>query len=196
MGGVRPAQEQASLRLRPAIGRELHARLAPDDLGDAVAARLGQLPRSDDGDVADGVGEGFDALRRHKANNSAIAGHYPDKDGYRSHSVSGTLGYRWAEGHRIGLTAYNGYLDGDYDNEFTRHPDTYAIYRQQAYGLSSTDRIADWWDSDLRFGFTKDGNDNRSDTSSVFNTLKRHYSWINTFKPRMVAWLTFWMVVS
>jgi len=127
--------------------------------------------------------KGFDALRRHKANNSAIAGHYPDKDGYRSHSVSGTLGYRWAEGHRIGLTAYNGYLDGDYDNEFTRYPDTYAIYRQQAYGLSSTDRITDWWDSDLRFGFTKDGNDNRSDTSSVFNTLKRHYSWTNTFKP-------------
>ncbi|MGB3426433.1 MAG: TonB-dependent receptor [Castellaniella sp.] len=127
--------------------------------------------------------KGFDALRRRKANNSPIAGYYPDKDGYRSHAVSGTLGYRWAEGHRIGLTAYNGYMDGDYDNQFVPYPNTYAISRQQAYGLSSTDRITDWWESDLRFGFTKDSNDNRSDSSSVFSSLKRHYSWINTFKP-------------
>ncbi len=126
--------------------------------------------------------KGFDALRRRKANNSVIAGYYPDKDGYRSHAVSGTLGYRWAEGHRIGLTAYNGYTNGDYDNEFTPYPNTYAIDRQQAYSLGSTDRITDWWESDLRFGFTKDSNDNRSDTSSVFSSLKRHYSWINTFK--------------
>ncbi|MGB3276267.1 MAG: TonB-dependent receptor [Castellaniella sp.] len=126
--------------------------------------------------------QGVDALRRRKANNSLIAGYYPDKDGYRSHAVSGTLGYRWAEGHRIGLTAYNGYTNGDYDNEFTPYPNTYAIDRQQAYSLGSTDRITDWWESDLRFGFTKDSNDNRSDTSSVFSSLKRHYSWINTFK--------------
>ncbi len=111
--------------------------------------------------------KGFDALRRRKANNSVIAGYYPDKDGYRSHAVSGTLGYRWAEGHRIGLTAYNGYTNGDYDNEFTPYPNTYAIDRQQAYSLGSTDRITDWWESDLRFGFTKDSNDNRSDTSTA-----------------------------
>ncbi|WP_368655582.1 TonB-dependent receptor [Castellaniella ginsengisoli] len=127
--------------------------------------------------------KGFDALRRRKADNKAIAGYYPDKDGYRSHAVSGTLGYRWAEGHRIGLTAYNGYTDGDYDNEYTPYPNTHAIYRQQAYSLTSTDIITDWWESDLRFGFTKDNNDNRSDSSSVFNSLKRHYSWTNTFKP-------------
>ncbi len=128
--------------------------------------------------------KGFDALRQRKANNSAtIAGYYPDKDGYRSHAVSGTLGYRWAEGHRIGLTAYNGYIDGDYDNEFTRYPNSYAINRQQAYSLTSTDKITDWWESDLRFGFTKDSSDNRSDSSSVFNSLKRHYTWTNTFTP-------------
>lgn len=127
--------------------------------------------------------KGFDALRRRKADGTVIAGYYPDKDGYRSHTVSGTLGYRWAEGHRIGLTAYNGYTRGDYDNEFTPYPNTYAIYRQQAYSLTSTDSITGWWESELRFGFTKDDNDNRSDSSSVFNSLKRHYSWTNTFRP-------------
>ncbi|MGB6008695.1 TonB-dependent receptor domain-containing protein [Castellaniella sp.] len=127
--------------------------------------------------------KGFDALRPRKANNTPITGHDPDKDGYRSHAVSGTLGYRWAEGHRIGVTAYNGYTDGDYDNEFTPYPDTYTIFRQQAYSLNSADRITDWWDSDLRFGFTKDSNDNRSDSSSVFSSLKRQYSWTNTFRP-------------
>jgi vitamin B12 transporter len=125
--------------------------------------------------------KGFDATRRHTANNALNFNHYPDKDGYRSHAVSGTLGYRWAEGHRIGLTAYNGYTRGDYDaGTFTS--DAYALHRQQAYSLSSADRITDWWDSDLRFGFTKDGYDDRG-YQSVVNSLKRHYSWTNTFKP-------------
>ncbi|MGB7482098.1 MAG: TonB-dependent receptor [Castellaniella sp.] len=127
--------------------------------------------------------KGFDALRRRKADNKAIVGYYPDKDGYRSHAVSGTLGYRWAEGHRIGLTAYNGYTDGDYDNEYTPYPNTHAIYRQQAYSLTSTDIITDWWESDLRFGFSKDSYDNRGSFPSVTNSLTRQHTWINTFKP-------------
>ncbi len=126
--------------------------------------------------------KGFDATSRYMADNTENFGHYRDKDGYRSHALSGTLGYRWAEGHRIGLTAYNGYTDGDFDAG-PAAPNTYALYRQQAYSLSSTDRITDWWNSDLKFGFTKDAYDNRSSSSSTINSLKRQYSWINTFTP-------------
>ncbi|WP_066456778.1 TonB-dependent receptor domain-containing protein [Castellaniella caeni] len=125
--------------------------------------------------------KGFDATRKRMANNSDNLGHYADKDGYRSHAVSGTLGYRWAEGHRIGLTAYNSQIRGDYDAG-SSVPDAYAFYRQQAYGVTSTDRITDWWESDLKFGFTKDGYDDRT-YNTLFNSLKRQYSWINTVTP-------------
>src|SRR5690606_33142545 len=86
----------------------------------------------------------------------------------------------WTAGHRIGLTAYNNQSRGDYDvGDFA--PDAYAIARQQAYSLSSTDRITDWWDSDLRFGFTKEGYDDRAFMANT-NLITRQYSWINTFK--------------
>lgn len=125
--------------------------------------------------------KGFDATRQRTANSANNFNHYPDKDGYRSHAVSGTLGYRWAEGHRIGLTAYNGQTRGDYDAG-TLAPKAYTFYRQQAYSVNSTDRITDWWNSDVRFGFTKDGYDDRA-FQSIVNSLKRHYSWMNTFTP-------------
>lgn len=125
--------------------------------------------------------QGFDATRRYLADNTANSYHYSDKDGYRSHSLSGTLGYRWAEGHRIGLTAYDGYTNGDYDAG-SNIPNAHALYRQQAYSLSSADRITDWWNSDLKFGFTKDGYEDRA-FNSLANSLKRQYSWINTFTP-------------
>ncbi|WP_269496499.1 TonB-dependent receptor domain-containing protein [Castellaniella sp. S9] len=128
-----------------------------------------------------GSSQGFDATRRLKATNQTNFEHYPDKDGYRNHALSGTLGYQWAPGHRIGLTAYNGAMNGDYDAG-PDIPNAYAFYRQQAYGLSSADRITDWWDSELRVAFAKDSYDDRA-YQSRFNAIRRQYSWTNTFKP-------------
>ncbi|CAM5203945.1 TonB-dependent receptor OS=Castellaniella sp OX=1955812 GN=EPN31_08550 PE=3 SV=1 [Castellaniella denitrificans] len=126
--------------------------------------------------------KGFNATRKYKASNAPNTQYYyPDNDGYHNHTVSGTLGYHWAPGHHIGLTAYNRQSKNDYDaGDFA--PDAYAFARQQAYGLSSTDRITDWWDSDLRFGFTKEGYDDRAYSANT-NLITRQYSWINTFKP-------------
>uniref|UniRef100_UPI0033420DC1 TonB-dependent receptor domain-containing protein n=1 Tax=Castellaniella defragrans TaxID=75697 RepID=UPI0033420DC1 len=126
--------------------------------------------------------EGFDSQRPSYANGTPNTFHAPGKDGYRSHAISGTLGYRWAEGHRIGLSAYNSQIRGVYDNGVT-DPDAHTFYRQQAYSLNSIDRITDWWNSELRFGFTKDGYDDRSSYPGVFNSIKRHYSWMNTLTP-------------
>ncbi|MGS1118328.1 TonB-dependent receptor domain-containing protein [Castellaniella sp. UC4442_H9] len=125
--------------------------------------------------------QGFNATRRHTEDNRPNFLYEPDKDGYASHSVSGTLGYQWAEGHHIGLTAYDGYTRGDYDAG-TSIPDAYALYRQQAYRVTSTDRIADGWQSVLSVGFTKDGYDDRGYQSTA-NSLKRNYSWTHTLTP-------------
>ncbi len=135
--------------------------------------------------------KGFDAQRPAYSNGAPNDMHYPDKDGYRSHAVSGTLGYRWAEGHRIGLTAYNGYTDGDFDASgydpatWSSYPlqNVYSLYRQQAYALTSTDRITDQWESVLRFGWNKDAVESRN-PATFDNTasLRRIFSWQNNWQ--------------
>lgn len=135
-----------------------------------------------------GSSKGFDSQRSITGNNAPNPSYYADKDGYRQHAVSGTLGYRWAPGHHIGLTAYNGYIDGDYDTaDFDVFPtkvlrNVHAIARQQAYGFTSTDQISTGWESVSRFGFSRDSYDDRADEKqSTFNSLKRDFSWQNNF---------------
>ncbi|KAA0890679.1 TonB-dependent receptor domain-containing protein [Pusillimonas sp. ANT_WB101] len=120
--------------------------------------------------------EGFNATNRHNA-----FGYNADKDGYDQHALSGSLGYRWAPGQHIGLTAYNGYINGDYDAGEFSHP-AYSLTRQQAYTLTSTNEITSWWESVLRYGFSKDYGESRYGTdSAAYGTLQRNYAWQNNF---------------
>jgi len=141
------------------------------------------------GSMADS--KGFDVMRRHFANNSSTDswGHYDDRDGYSSHAWSGTLGYRWAPGHRVGLTAYNGYLHADSDGTQESFPwltqdNVRNLVRQQAYSLSSEDQVTDWWESILKFGWGRDSLDYRTpaDGSFVHSSLKRTWSWQNNLR--------------
>lgn len=122
------------------------------------------------------------------ATNPLSGSYNRDADGYSQNSLSGSLGYRWAAGHHIGLTAYNGYIDGDFDNGSDPRR-AHSITRQQAYTLTSTDDITDYWQSVLRLGFSKEHTDSRDvawDTgvfgSSIFGSLQRSYSWQNNLK--------------
>ena len=108
--------------------------------------------------------------------------YHPDRDGYSQHGFSGSLGYRWKPGHHIGLTAYNNYIDADYDNGEFSHP-LHAITRQQAYTLTSTDQLTDRWQSVLRFGLTKEMGDDRDPFyPATYGSLQRSYSWQNTLQ--------------
>ncbi|MFV0282709.1 MAG: TonB-dependent receptor plug domain-containing protein [Castellaniella sp.] len=135
--------------------------------------------------------KGFDAQRPAYSNGIPNDMHAPDRDGYRSHAVSGTLGYRWAPGHHIGLSAYNGYTDGDFDasyfdpTTYSSRPlgNVYSLYRQQAYALTSTDRITDAWDSVLRFGWNKDATESRDPmATNLTASLRRTFSWQNNWQ--------------
>ncbi len=106
-----------------------------------------------------------------------IYSHHPDKDGYSQNSLSGSLGYTWKPGHHVGLTAYNGYMNGDYDAGEYVYP-AYGITRQQAYTLTSTDDITDRWQSVLRFGLSKEYVENRA-YDSYYSSLQRSYTWQN-----------------
>lgn len=135
--------------------------------------------------------KGFDVMRRNFANNTSTDswGHSPDKDGYYSHGWAGTLGYKWAQGHHIGLVAYNSYLHADSDGAADNFP--YAtennvrnLVRQQSYGITSTDQITRIWESVLKFGWTRDSLDYRRPTegSFVHSSLKRSWSWQNNLQ--------------
>lgn len=116
------------------------------------------------------------------ATNPQSGSYNSDVDGYSQHALSGSVGYRWRPGHHIGLTAYNGYIDGDFDMGMGDLP-AHAITRQQAYTLTSTDDITDFWQSVLRFGFSKEHNDSRSFGGAyTFGSLQRSYSWQNNLK--------------
>ncbi len=103
-----------------------------------------------------------------------------DKDGYTQRTLSASLGYRWRPGHHIGLTTYDGYTHADTDAYLASLDPAYAVTRQQIHAITSTDDITDYWQSVLRFGFTKESVDS-SDSGSI-GSLQRNYSWQNNLK--------------
>ncbi|HWK71828.1 TonB-dependent receptor domain-containing protein [Pollutimonas sp. M17] len=130
---------------------------------------------------------GFNATRRPEKP-TAFDMYNKDDDGYTQRSLNASLGYRWQAGHHIGLTAYNGYMNGDYDAGSDPRR-AYAITRQQAYSITSTDDITDAWQSVLRFGYSKEFVDSRSVDSftgefgsGTLGSQQKSYSWQNNLK--------------
>lgn len=121
---------------------------------------------------------GFNATNR----NSDAFTYNDDKDGYSQHTLAGSLGYRWAEGQHLGLSFYNGYIDGDYDSGPGTAP-THTLTRQQTYSLTSTNAITAKWQSVLRLGLSKETSESRSAFwDSISTGLQRSYSWQNNFQ--------------
>src|SRR5690554_2036426 len=106
-----------------------------------------------------------------------------DIDGYSQHALSGSLGYTWQPGHHIGLTVFNGYMDGAYDQSFAPL-DARTITRQQAYSVTSTDDITDYWQSVLRLAYIEENTDSRSAVSPSYKAgnRQRNYSWQHHFQ--------------
>src|SRR5690606_26167818 len=98
----------------------------------------------------------------------------PDKDGYHQHCLSGSLGYRWASGHRLGLTFYNSYTNGDYAAGVWG-PTAYALTRQQAYTLTSKSENSANRQRVVRLGLSKPYNHDGGWESRV-STLQRSYA--------------------
>ncbi|MEO6959024.1 MAG: TonB-dependent receptor plug domain-containing protein, partial [Burkholderiaceae bacterium] len=116
---------------------------------------------------------GFNASNRDNPNFNS------DLDGYSQHALSGSLGYSWASGHRVGVTAMNNFTNGDYDAG-DLHP-AYSITRQQAYALTSTDDFTNFWQSMWRFGLSKEYVEDRA-YHTRYSSLQRSYTWQNNLK--------------
>lgn len=104
-----------------------------------------------------------------------------DKDGYDSSAILGNLAYTLTPGHQLSLNFFNSYNRGDYDAGYSSN-DTIGLTRQQAYSIESSNQLTDWWQSQLKFSFSKVSYDNRAPFGhSIFGTYHKQFSWQNNF---------------
>ncbi|CAM5312211.1 TonB-dependent receptor domain-containing protein [Alcaligenes faecalis] len=119
-----------------------------------------------------GTSDGFNAT------NPLSFSYNPDKNGYTQHGLNGSLGYEWAQGQHLGLTAINSFMDGQFDNGLSERRTPSTQTRQQAYGLTSTNKLSELWTSRLSASLSKETVENRA-FGSRYSTLQRQYSWQN-----------------
>lgn len=100
----------------------------------------------------------------------------PDADGYRNSSFSGQLSQRLAEGHEIGLRAYQNDGEVDFDNAFGTANDIHRSANSvSSYSLYANNRMNSFWNSRLNLiegkdqgkNFTNGGTPTRTDTSNT-----------------------------
>jgi len=129
---------------------------------------------------------GYGQSRGFNATSPKNFSHNPDRDGYYQNDFSGSLGYRWAPGHHVGVTAYSARINGQYDAGPDFLTGAYyndrAITRQQVYTITSTDDITDRWQSVARLGYGRDDQRNLSSFPSRFGSEQHTYTWQNNFK--------------
>lgn len=100
-------------------------------------------------------------------------------DGYESNSVKADLGYAFSDLHRLDAHLFSSYING----EFTGYTgqESSAI-RQQAYGISSTNKLFGNWTSKLSANETREtrqGYNSFNVESSSYQTTLRNYAWQN-----------------
>ncbi|MDX5408689.1 MAG: TonB-dependent receptor [Thauera sp.] len=112
----------------------------------------------------------------------------PDRDGYKNVSASGSLQWRPASGHELGMnflrSADENHIDGDLN--FDNRVDT-DILSWSAY---TRNRFNDWWISTLRIGRTENGSkDLRPGEISRFDTKSRFVTWQSDFSTDIGSWM-------
>lgn len=106
----------------------------------------------------------------------------PDDDEYEQHSLSGSLGWTWAPEQRIGVHFFNSYISGNYDAGEYDPVGANVKNRQQIYGITSNNKITDWWYSTLRYGFGKTSMNDYSPWGDTTNSVYQNsFSWQNDF---------------
>jgi vitamin B12 transporter len=132
------------------------------ELGVAVRGGRGAF------DYALGVsGERSDGFNAQPAGN-------PDRDGYRTESLSGRLGWKLAEGHRLEATLLDSRQKSGYDG-FMPGLDDQSLHDLQTLGLNWSARWSDMWNT--RLGYTR-GTDRYETTPSPYLTETRISTWL------------------
>lgn len=122
--------------------------------------------------------EGYSARRK------AVAD--PDKDGHRNTNFAGSLAFRPAAGHEVGMSVLHSDQRAWYDNQFSSLPgNVRSDSVVSTLKLYSHNRITENWDSSLSFGRSiDDGRDRFSMFSpeAHITTVQDQTVWQNTFR--------------
>ena len=121
---------------------------------------------------------GFSAIR-----NPVNSSYNIDRDGYRNTSFSGSIAFRPAQGHEVGLNLLHSSGTNKYDStpkagDFSNEQDV------SAFSAYSRNRLSKAWTSTLRLGRSTDDSTDRTDgvASSVFHTGQDQVTWQNDIK--------------
>lgn len=146
----------------------------------AATASLGDERWSARVAVADHRSNGFSSVKS-ATNRDA------DADGYRNRSSNLSLSFRPTAGHEIGLTGFTNRGQAQFDGTTGSGTfDSRYMFRNEAWGLSSKNRLSEGWDSTLRWAHTIDEqNTYTSAAASGYSPLRstnRSLSWQNDIR--------------
>ena len=125
---------------------------------------------------ADGArSNGFNAI-----DNPANFSYDPDRDGYRSGSVSANGSLDWAKGQTLSGQYFRSRMNAQFDGGDAF--DDRTITTLESYGITSVNALAPWWTSRLVAGLGSDDSVSKLGSGDFpFRTRQRQYTWQNEF---------------
>lgn len=123
---------------------------------------------------------GFSAIR-----STTPAAKDRDNDAYNNLSFSGYLNHQFAEGHSIGLQAFQSRGRSHADDSFSNGAGNFDIHSNQtlqSYALISKNQLADNWHSTIKLGEGVDrSNNTNAFGKSTFKTTQTQFTWQHDF---------------
>jgi vitamin B12 transporter len=117
--------------------------------------------------------DGFNAIVNPKS-----FGYNPDRDGYSTRNVGGSVAMDWGAGQSIGLRGMRNRLDTQTDGG--PNFDHRTVTTLESYSVMSHNRLAPIWTSILTLGQGRDDSVSKSAFGdSPFETRQRQYAWQN-----------------
>ena len=101
----------------------------------------------------------------------------PDDDPYRDKHANGSVQWRWADGHRIGLRGIVSSASTHFDSGLGS--DDVNKQRLGSVAIESQDRVTELWRSTVRLARGSDHSGTGGASSSTFNTDQDQASWQN-----------------
>lgn len=129
--------------------------------------------------------DGFRSTNAHSDVGASPSG----ADGYESNSIKANVGYSFSDKHRLDAHLFSSYINGEFTgnvfNAAVPSPTIQQLHsatRQQAYGLSSTNKFFSNWTSTLSANETRETRQGYTASNvelSSYQTTLRNYAWQN-----------------
>jgi vitamin B12 transporter len=104
----------------------------------------------------------------------------PDDDGYKMKNLSASASWQWATGQELAAQYLGNHLDAPFDAGAGF--DARTVTTLQEWSVTSRNRIAEWWTSQLTAGEGIDDSESQTGFGNFpFRTTQRQFLWQNNF---------------